>query len=49
MQALTYQTAWRYDHGEYPVKEISMAKLMATRVAFDAADEAMQLMGGYGT
>lgn len=48
VQALTYQTAWRYDHGEYPVKEISMAKLMATRVAFDAADEAMQLMGGYG-
>ncbi len=48
VQALTYQTAWRYDRGEYPVKEISMAKLMATRVAFDAADEAMQLMGGYG-
>ncbi len=47
-RSLTYLTAWRYDHGEYPVKEISMAKLLATRVAFEVADEAMQIMGGYG-
>jgi acyl-CoA dehydrogenase len=47
-QALTYLTAWRYDRGEYPVKEISMAKLMATRVGFEVTDEAMQIMGGYG-
>ena len=25
-----------------------MAKLLATRVAFEVADEAMQIMGGYG-
>jgi alkylation response protein AidB-like acyl-CoA dehydrogenase len=47
-QALTYLTAWRYDRGEYPVKEISMAKLMATRVGFEVTDEVMQIMGGYG-
>jgi alkylation response protein AidB-like acyl-CoA dehydrogenase len=47
-KALSYQTAWRYDHGEYPVKEISMAKLIGTQVAFRVTDEAMQVMGGYG-
>jgi acyl-CoA dehydrogenase len=47
-QALTYLCAWRYDHGEYPVKEISMAKLMSTQVAFEVADEGVQFMGGYG-
>jgi len=47
-KSLTYITAWRYDRGEYPVKEISMAKLLATQVAFRVCDEAMQFMGGYG-
>jgi alkylation response protein AidB-like acyl-CoA dehydrogenase len=47
-QALIYQTAWRFDHGEYPVKEISMCKLMGAQVAFEVADECMQFMGGYG-
>ncbi len=47
-RSLTYITAWRYDRGEYPVKEISMAKLLATQVAFRVCDEAMQFMGGYG-
>jgi len=48
VKSLTYLTAWKYDQGEYPVKEISMAKLMSTQVAFEVTDEAMQLMGGYG-
>ncbi len=48
VQALTYLTAYRYDHGEYPAKEISMCKLLAARLAFEVADEAMQIMGGYG-
>ncbi|MBN2026878.1 MAG: acyl-CoA dehydrogenase family protein [Actinobacteria bacterium] len=48
VKSLTYLTAWKYDRGEYPVKEISMAKLMSTQVAFRVTDEAMQLMGGYG-
>ncbi|MGQ9758240.1 MAG: acyl-CoA dehydrogenase family protein [Actinomycetota bacterium] len=47
-ESLTYITAWKYDRGEYPVKEISMAKLLATQVAFRVCDEAMQFMGGYG-
>lgn len=47
-KSLAYITAWRYDRGEYPVKEISMAKLLATQVAFRVCDEAMQFMGGYG-
>ncbi len=48
VQALTYLTAYRYDHGEYPAKEISMCKLLGARLAFEVADEAMQIMGGYG-
>jgi len=47
-QALVYICAWKNDQGEYPVKEISMAKLMTAQVAFEVADEAMQFMGGYG-
>ncbi len=47
-QALTYTCAWLVDQGEYPVKEISMAKLMSTQVAFEVADECLQFMGGYG-
>jgi len=47
-QALTYLCAWKVDQGEYPVMEISMAKLMSAQVAFKVSDEAMQFMGGYG-
>ncbi len=48
VKSLTYLTAWKYDQGEYPVKEISMAKLMSTQAAFRVTDEAVQIMGGYG-
>jgi alkylation response protein AidB-like acyl-CoA dehydrogenase len=48
VKSLTYLTAWKYDKGDYPVKEISMAKLMSTQVAFRVTDEALQIMGGYG-
>ena len=47
-EALTYLCAWKVDQGEYPVKEISMAKLLSAQVAFKVADECMQFMGGYG-
>src|SRR4030088_1550343 len=30
---LVYMTAWRFANGEYPVREISMAKLHASRIA----------------
>ncbi len=47
-ESLIYLCAWKVDQGEYPVKEISMAKLLSAQVAFRVADEAMQFMGGYG-
>jgi alkylation response protein AidB-like acyl-CoA dehydrogenase len=43
-----YETARRWDEGEYPVREISQAKLMATQVNVEAADEAIQILGGHG-
>ena len=45
---LVYMTAWRFQNGEYPVREISMAKLHAARVAVEVADECIQIHGGAG-
>jgi alkylation response protein AidB-like acyl-CoA dehydrogenase len=45
---LNYVTAWRFANGEYPVREISMAKLHAARVACEVADECIQIHGGAG-
>ena len=45
---LTHATAWRFANGEYPVREISMAKLYAARVCHEVADECVQILGGYG-
>ena len=45
---IVYATAWRFANGEYPVREISMAKLYATRVCHEVADECVQIHGGYG-
>jgi len=45
---LVYVTAWRFANGEYPVREISMAKLFASRVAVEVADECIQIHGGAG-
>ena len=45
---LIYSTAWSYSRGDYPVREISMAKLFATQVAWEVADECVQLHGGAG-
>jgi alkylation response protein AidB-like acyl-CoA dehydrogenase len=44
----TYATAWRYANGEYPVREISQAKLYTSRIACEVADECIQIHGGYG-
>ncbi|MGZ5323086.1 MAG: acyl-CoA dehydrogenase family protein [Solirubrobacterales bacterium] len=43
-----YSTAWRFANGEYPVREISQAKLYASRVICEVADECIQIHGGYG-
>jgi acyl-CoA dehydrogenase len=48
VQAFVYQTAKRWDEGEYPVREISQAKLLATQVAVEVADDAIQILGGHG-
>jgi alkylation response protein AidB-like acyl-CoA dehydrogenase len=45
---LVYATAWRFMAGEYPVREISMAKLFAARMASEVADECLQIHGGAG-
>ncbi len=45
---MTYMTAWRFANGEYPVREISMAKLVASRVLCEVADECIQIHGGAG-
>ncbi|HEY3945023.1 MAG TPA: acyl-CoA dehydrogenase family protein [Solirubrobacteraceae bacterium] len=45
---LVYTSAWRFQNGGYPVREISMAKLHAARVAVEVADECIQIHGGNG-
>src|SRR5450759_4344508 len=45
---LVYMTAWRFANGEYPVREISMAKLHSARIACEVADECIQIHGGAG-
>jgi alkylation response protein AidB-like acyl-CoA dehydrogenase len=48
VQSLVYQTAKQWNDGEYPVREISQAKLLATQLACDVADDAIQILGGHG-
>ncbi|GAB3893034.1 acyl-CoA dehydrogenase AcdA [Larkinella knui] len=45
---LTYQAADLKDAGKPVTKESAMAKLYASEVAVKAADEAVQIFGGYG-
>jgi alkylation response protein AidB-like acyl-CoA dehydrogenase len=47
-QQLVYSAAWKVNNGEYPVREISMAKLLTGEVAWRVVDKALQLFGGYG-
>ncbi|HEX2241281.1 MAG TPA: acyl-CoA dehydrogenase family protein [Actinomycetota bacterium] len=47
-QQLVYRAAWKVHVGEYPVREISMAKLLTGEVAWKTADAALQVFGGYG-
>ena len=47
-QQLVYAAAWKVNAGEYPVREISMAKLLTGEVAWKVADKALQIFGGYG-
>src|SRR5438309_4951059 len=45
---MVYTTAWRVEQGDYPVREISIAKLYASRIACEVCDECIQIHGGYG-
>jgi alkylation response protein AidB-like acyl-CoA dehydrogenase len=45
---MVYTTAWRFHNGQYPVREITMAKLYASRIAVEVADECIQIHGGNG-
>jgi alkylation response protein AidB-like acyl-CoA dehydrogenase len=45
---LVHRAAWLKDQGKPFTKEVSMAKLFASELAVRAADEAVQIHGGYG-
>src|SRR3954466_1182133 len=45
---MVYTTAWRFQNGESPVREISMAKLYTARMACEVMDECLQIHGGAG-
>ncbi len=45
---LTYYSAWQKDHGKRCDLEAGMAKLLGARVAWAAADNAVQIHGGNG-
>jgi len=45
---MVYKAAWNFDQGRIDPGLTSMAKMYAARVAVEVADEAIQLLGGYG-
>jgi len=45
---LTHRSAWRYDQGEDVTRESSLAKLDASEAAREVAEDAVQVLGGYG-
>jgi alkylation response protein AidB-like acyl-CoA dehydrogenase len=45
---ITYKAAWNFDQGRIDPKLTAMAKMYAARSAVEVADEAIQLLGGYG-
>lgn len=45
---LTYRAAWMKDHGRRTTRESAEAKLFSSEVAVRAADECVQIHGGYG-
>lgn len=45
---IVYKAAWNFDQGKIDPKLTSMAKMFAARAAVEVADEAVQMLGGYG-
>ena len=48
VRLMVYKAAWNFDQGRIDPKLTSMAKMAAGRLAVEVADEAIQLLGGYG-
>jgi len=47
-KTFNYQIAYRFDKGEYVVKEASMSKLESTKIADEVIYDCLQMLGGYG-
>lgn len=47
-KSFNYAIAYKLDKGEYPVKEATMAKLTATKIADAVISDCLQMLGGYG-
>lgn len=47
-RGLVYKAGWNFDQGRIEPKWTSMAKMFAGRVAVEVAQEAIQILGGYG-
>jgi butyryl-CoA dehydrogenase len=45
---LIYNAAWLHDRGKRVSKEVSMAKLFASEMAFRCVHKSLQIHGGYG-
>lgn len=48
LESLVLRTAWLIDEGKDPAKQASMAKYYGTERLFDAADNAVQVLGANG-
>ncbi|MFT5751442.1 MAG: acyl-CoA dehydrogenase [Dokdonia sp.] len=47
-KAFNYSIAYRMNKGEYVVKEATMSKLTATKIADEVINNCLQMLGGYG-
>lgn len=45
---MTYECAWKYDHGDAVVQESSIVKLFASEMVNDVVDRMIQVHGGMG-
>ena len=48
IKEFNYSVAERLNNGEYVVKEASMSKMLATKIADEVAYKCLQMLGGYG-
>jgi alkylation response protein AidB-like acyl-CoA dehydrogenase len=47
-RAMTYNALRLFHHGHDAIREVTLAKLFTQKAAFEVADEAVQIHGGYG-